>query len=406
MTVFTSYSVQTDDVLFFRDGRPFSQGESSHLKSIFPPFPTVIYGAVRTALLFQSCDNQVLIDGVSIEAKTNLINFITGEGDNILQIRGPWLMRSHKDSEVLFPVPSDLAGIPKNLVKPNGNDSSDNKADDINTGDQNIRYTEIVRLKRIKADEFQFIRSGSAGNNLKLPELMVHEKPYGKGCLEPEALTGHFITLKGLMKWQKDETIELDEIVSPSELWVNEPRTGIAIKTESRNTENGMLYSINCIRLKDNVNLAFEVNRIEMTDGTIIRLGGEGKTALLEKQNNAFLPVIDNNATSNKLFALSFLSPAIFDNGPFPKAINRKTLEGLISDVKIKIIAASIGKFVNIGGWDMALKRPKPLRRAVPAGSVFYCECLEGDWKKLNGINLSDFMPEQGFGTIVVGGLK
>jgi len=37
------------DTLFFRDGKPFSMGEETWADSIFPPSPSVFYGALRTA---------------------------------------------------------------------------------------------------------------------------------------------------------------------------------------------------------------------------------------------------------------------------------------------------------------------------------------------------------------------
>lgn len=32
-----------------------------------------------------------------------------------------------------------------------------------------------------------------------------------------------------------------------------------------------------------------------------------------------------------------------------------------------------------VGGWDLAAGRPKPTRRAVPAGSVYFFELEDGD---------------------------
>ncbi len=39
------------DTLFFRDGRPFNQGEGNGgVESLFPPSPTTLVGAARVAL--------------------------------------------------------------------------------------------------------------------------------------------------------------------------------------------------------------------------------------------------------------------------------------------------------------------------------------------------------------------
>ena len=37
------------DTLFFRDGKPFTMGEDSWASGIVPPYPSVIYGALRSA---------------------------------------------------------------------------------------------------------------------------------------------------------------------------------------------------------------------------------------------------------------------------------------------------------------------------------------------------------------------
>jgi CRISPR-associated protein Cmr3 len=36
------------DTLFFRDGKPFSWGEETWAEGIFPPYPSTLYGALRT----------------------------------------------------------------------------------------------------------------------------------------------------------------------------------------------------------------------------------------------------------------------------------------------------------------------------------------------------------------------
>ncbi len=75
--------------------------------------------------------------------------------------------------------------------------------------------------------------------------------------------------------------------------------------------------------------------------------------------------------------------------------------------IKIKLITAAIGKPLNIGGWDIVQNAPKIMRRAVPAGSVYYFKLIEGTGEevlqKFNHQNISDFLPEEGFGYCLVG---
>jgi CRISPR type III-B/RAMP module-associated protein Cmr3 len=47
------YEIIPNDTLFFRDGRPFSMGTETWATSIFPPYPSTVYGAIRSWLIFE-----------------------------------------------------------------------------------------------------------------------------------------------------------------------------------------------------------------------------------------------------------------------------------------------------------------------------------------------------------------
>jgi len=47
------------DTFFFRDGKPFTMGDDSWADGIFPPSPSVIYGALRTAWISEKLDGFV-----------------------------------------------------------------------------------------------------------------------------------------------------------------------------------------------------------------------------------------------------------------------------------------------------------------------------------------------------------
>jgi len=49
----------------------------------------------------------------------------------------------------------------------------------------------------------------------------------------------------------------------------------------------------------------------------------------------------------------------------------------LEKDFNIKIIAAALSRYQTISGWDYEKGTPKPTRRLVPAGSVYFLN-LEG----------------------------
>jgi len=58
----------------------------------------------------------------------------------------------------------------------------------------------------------------------------------------------------------------------------------------------------------------------------------------------------------------------------------------------------------------MAENKPKPMYRVVPEGSVYYFKVLNGaDEEKIKEVfhfkNISDILPEEGFGLTLVGGV-
>ena len=48
------------DTIFFRDGRPFNMGEDTYAQGIFPPPPSVLYGALRTAYMAANLSGEKL----------------------------------------------------------------------------------------------------------------------------------------------------------------------------------------------------------------------------------------------------------------------------------------------------------------------------------------------------------
>jgi CRISPR-associated protein (Cas_Cmr3) len=136
------------------------------------------------------------------------------------------------------------------------------------------------------------------------------------------------------------------------------------------------------------------------------RLAGDGHVACLdilsahdtEQRLGPFISLAEQFAEplekrSNLLLYLA--TPAIFDAGWHPPYGHE---EG------VQLVAAAVGRPQLIGGWDMQHGRPKPLYRAVPAGSVYLYEVTESgratalarSWLNLDSV--SSFYPTLGFG--------
>jgi CRISPR-associated protein Cmr3 len=112
------------------------------------------------------------------------------------------------------------------------------------------------------------------------------------------------------------------------------------------------------------------------------------------------------------LLAITLATPALSAAGAWPPGFSGEQLEGRLGEIPLRLVAAAVPGFVLVGGWDLARKQPKPLRRALPAGSVFLFEPLDRTAAEavgqLDGMCISDFsgndgLAQQGFGLIAAG---
>jgi CRISPR-associated protein Cmr3 len=105
---------------------------------------------------------------------------------------------------------------------------------------------------------------------------------------------------------------------------------------------------------------------------------------------------------------LILATPAIFRQGWQPNLVN-----GPLKDIGLTLVAACIGRWKAVSGWALAATKdqprgPKPIRRMVPAGSVYFFTCekkaaaqLPDHWLK----PVSDTVQDQrdGFGLALWG---
>ncbi|PYQ57750.1 MAG: hypothetical protein DMF53_21835 [Acidobacteria bacterium] len=136
------------------------------------------------------------------------------------------------------------------------------------------------------------------------------------------------------------------------------------------------------------------------------RLGGEGRTAVLREGP----PFPGGEPLGAKRLSLCFATPALSAAGGYPPGFSSGRLSGEIAGRTWRLTAAALRGFVNVGGWDLARNRAKPLRRALPPGSVFLLDSADGEptpADALDGLCLSDPLDNlpawQGFGLAVAG---
>lgn len=349
------------DTLFFRTGRPFAGGEDSWADVIFPPSPSTLYGAIRSFMIFKRGN---LKDFYDCKYKDDLG---TPDSKGSFRVTGYFLFTN----EVLFKSPKDLV-------------------------------LEDKELKPLK-----FCRRPSLfTSNYDLEHILIWQKK--EIVDEPQGWLS-LIQFCDYVKNRKEDYLPLKD----EDFFCYEHKIGIARDKTTLTSKEGYLYRIPLLRLKNGVGLIAEIEGVDdFPEKGVIQLGGESKGASFEK--------IDDPIKSLKEMPFNFIkglvkvylaTPAIFEKGWIPNWINESNFEGSYNGIRLKLLGSAVGKPIFIGGWDMARKEPKPMKKAVPAGSVYYFEILDSpDAQKIiqtfHFKNISDVNPEEGFGLAIIGEVK
>jgi len=348
------------DVWLFRDGRPFDAGSDHRAASVFPPYPTVMQGAIRSHHLVANGDKKINL--TSKEAIAEAVG--TSEDYRGLNVRGPFLARREDSGRIVryLPVPADAAPV------------------------------EGV----VQSLEPCAIPDGIVANNAT-PSLLLTPKrtPSDQDTQMPtKEETGNWLTESDLGRCLKGEKVAL---VPDRDLFVRESRLGIGLNDSTRTTEEGRLYEVEFIRPQSDIGLSVEVVGYDgWPDRGIMRIGGEGRGALFTKMDDIGWPSLPCPLPSR--FRVYFATPTYFEEGWRPDDWGR-FFEGAV-----ELKAAAVNRYESIGGYDWAANAHKPARRYVPAGSVYYFES-KGQARLKPGLPqnaISDFGAEIGFGQIIV----
>jgi len=360
------------DVLFFRDSKPFTAGESFQAKSAFPPTPYPFVGAIRSRVLADVLPMirsnlgayQEHITKKANHRELNEIIAVLGDVESYgkLEFRGPFLARREQDGrcELFFPAPFDL--FEKQRLSP---------------------------LSKVP-DGVRFNSSHGDGEENVLRVLWSRES------LGSE-LKDVFLSSQGVQRYLRGEMPREDEC--DTEFFQRELRVGIALEPGRRTAKEGMFYMPEMIRLADKTGFVLEVAGLSFANTSVnynfpheglLQLGGESRGAYYQtlKEGNPLNELeklgaaLEEQIKRTKCFKLYLASPAIFKNGWLPDFItDRARLEGTIDGLRVQLVAAAVGKSLPIGGWDLANKRPKVMYKAVPPGSVYFFKLKEGQAK-------------------------
>jgi len=375
------------DTLFFRDGKPFNQGEDHFARGFFPPTPQTFQGVVRSKVLSDRCGCFKIYGKGCLSCPhmgkctvpEEIGGSFSGAEEGRIEIHGPYLAKKEQGNwVVLYPTPLDWMRLKEKENTP--------------------RYFCLeIRKESVNCD---------------LRGLLFPQPPESVSNKEFEPASG-LIDEAGFLDYLIGK-VEKGKVWSGKDLWDTEYRSGIGRDMSKATTKEGQLYFIKAIRLQEETGLWAKITGLkeDFLPHGFIGIGGEGRASryiILPDtiENFAADKDIENHIDETGCFKLVLLQPALFALGWLPDGIDQETYQGSLNGIQVRLVSACIGKPVMIGGWDMAANCSKPLLKYVPAGSIYYFEVEKhkgGEvMKKLHGKKIGR-QTRIGFGHCVVGG--
>lgn len=320
------YSLDAVDTFFFRNAGPFDSGINFHSVSMFPPLPSVYAGAIHNATGTRARDITIKFNGVMVEQK------------------------------IMFPIPLDTIVIKS--YKSEGSHFS-------NT----VYQSELLQLVHTLTS------SGETPYSL-MPKRQQTIK-------EKEPSSGGYINIKELNRYLQGMSSSVKSHAL-ADFIQKEPHIGIQIDAFTSQTEQGKWYATERIRPVNEKNqscrLIVEVEGVNLKKPIVLKLGGESKVA-------SMIPVtkqwdVHSPSSNSQYFKLYLATPAIFKKGWIPWWIDEETKEGYFTyrkkKIRVRLISAAIGRPIAAGGFGVKQEKPRELRLAVPAGSVYFFQIIEG----------------------------
>jgi len=354
MTV-TYLSITPHDPIIARDGRPFGNGQ--RMKSLDWPYPSVVAGSLRTML-----GKMIKGDNFSKETISALKQ---------IKVSGPLPLHNGR---IYFPAPKDL------LI----NELSDDRRD---------AYP--IRPMKMNEDE---------GCNLPYKTLWPAMLPETvKEDFKPSAITP-FWSFEKMTYWLADangnsfESTPAPDKIFDTRDYLNLPekdvRTHVKIEEKSGSAKESMLFQTTGLdfRLRNKSQGIQMTVKVESENEFGIfasnldsyhPLGGERRLALWKADNKqsgwACPEKIKKILNGTERIRMILATPGIFSHGWLPGWLKDKgdVIEGSppsAPDITLRLVSACVDRWKPLSGWSMETKGPKPVRRIVPEGSVYFFE--------------------------------
>lgn len=381
-------SITPHDPVIARDGRPFGAG--LRMKSLEWPYPSVLAGSVRTALGKMNDDNP----DAGIFDDPSIVNTLKA-----ISVHGPLPLFGGK---LYFPAPRDL------MVKKTGN-----------------KPPETFSIRPVGWDNL----NGRCDLPMGLEPAMLSEK--AKDEFKPEDAVA-FWPIEKIVKWlvnsdgkdfnaplspkpgeagssdKKPDVQNLNTGLTPENstkprcyglsLPLKESRFHTQIDLERGNASDSRLYETVGLDFalrnqKEGLQISAKIgsgNKFKNTTFAGFKtMGGERRLAYWKSNETApdgwnCPDVVKVALCESSQVRMVLATPAIFSQGWMPGWINPETLTGHPPGAKeglqLKLVSACVERWKPLSGFSLEKDKegPKPLRRLVPAGSVFFFRIESG----------------------------
>ena len=120
----------------------------------------------------------------------------------------------------------------------------------------------------------------------------------------------------------------------------------------------------------------------EAMEGSVVHLGGKRRLAALRPERESVWPAPpqDRPGAVSKAggLCLSLVTPAVFTSGYRPGWLNADLTGSppTAPQLKLKLVAAAVGRWEPHSGWDLARQRPRPTRKLAGAGATYWFRIL------------------------------
>ena len=319
------FEIEPVDTLFFGRGKGMEAGEQHEMETFFPPLPSTIIGALRTATLAQ---NDISPRDFTEEPDRFVNHGLLGKPDDPgFVLIGPLFTAG---GDLLLPGPANWFVDKAALKQERGT----------------VKVEKAMPLKTMDIE----IASCAEGLFWILNPESTDYRPLNGFWVTASAITAAQGREKFKLKLCADvsELSQGDAAILPaSALYVHEERTGIALD-EHRTARKGYLYSTVHIRLKSGISMVFAIDEDpsgSLSKEGILQLGGEQRICRYARRSSVSLP----SSSGDLSYALSMIP----------------------TDLVPDSVPRACGPIFRAGGWDMMMGFHKPVQGFYPPGSVF-----------------------------------